>query len=470
MLSESKICVRHPWFRYDYYDHKTHFRGVDIWWNPRIPAACSFAEHQTTSPLDSWTRFTQHTSNEVIAAQASCPQTMSLDEFRAFGHLRSGLSLQWANVLCQLMAPSLDWNKRSTYFLILQACCEAGPAHPDGSVFRQTHADLLNDGFIHNMSFALTEALQRFRANWQNDTAISLLVCLATRVLSLTKSDFLIDNLLGFLSEAREVTINWARQHLERRSNCVSSNKDERKELDKRVLTAALACLATFDIEPDLLETVLHGPSLGVLVEAAILAHDHMPSACSKGSSSAFGTLGTGSRVASPVLRMLLHRWRRTMHKSQVFVRDEVRGGVNSPFYHAIKLFWADSWTFRTHWGAVARRPGVVGSHILRGTHLPVGNTSDDFSITFNILEGRLLVNGYPLSHLPQDYETNTTYKHLFGSQLLEVMPSARWGMRFSACRKHQGWEVHFALIGPELAIQAVRGEGDSECCEFIPP
>ncbi|KAK3904432.1 hypothetical protein C8A05DRAFT_13694 [Staphylotrichum tortipilum] len=468
-ISESKVCVRHPWFSYDYYNHESGVRGTDLWCNPRVPLKCSFAEHQITSPLGRWTRSTVHTSNQILAAQSSCPQTMSLDEFRAFGHLRSGLTLQWANVLCQLLAPSLDWNKESTYLLILQACFEAGPADPNGSVFRETHTDLLNEDFIHNMVIALVEALGRFRANWQNETAISLLVCLATRVLSLTMYDWLMHLLLDFLSEAREVTIKWARQLLERQSSCTGGKLEEWKDLDERILTVALACLATFDMEPDLLGKVLRGRDLAVLVEAAILAHDHMPSAYSQApASSMFATLKTGSQISSPMLRMLLHRWHGTMRKSQVFVRDEVLIRRNTSFCHAIKLFWAEYCAFPTRWGAVDRRPGIEGSHILRGTRQPSHQNRDEFSITFNVLEGRLLVNGYPLARLPGGYQTHRTYKCVFGNQVLEVIPSARQGMRFSACRLQQGWVVHFALDGPELVIRALRGV--HEYCEFIPP
>ena len=92
--------------------------------------------------------------------------------------------------------------------------------------------------------------------------------------------------------------------------------------------------------------------------------------------------------------------------------------------------------------------------------------------ISFNLLEGRLLVNGYPLARLPREYESHPTYGELFGPQTLEVMPSTRQGMQFSACREQHGWVVHFALVHGKLVIQAVRrGDGASadEVCELIP-
>ena len=233
---------------------------------------------------------------------------MSLEEFRAFGHVRSDVRLQWANVLCQLRMPSLNWTKESTFYLVLQACLEAGPSSSGRSVCRETHADLVNDDFVRKTVAALDEALDRFRENWQNDNAVCLLTCLATRVLSLTTSRPLIDSLLKFLSKARNVALKWARQLLERKASC--SSDADRKDLIQRVLMAALTSASTFDIESGLLEAVLHCEAdLGALVEAAVISHDHLP---------------TTTSVSNSVLLMLSHRWRRVMHKSQDFVKNEV--------------------------------------------------------------------------------------------------------------------------------------------------
>jgi hypothetical protein len=460
MATVGNLCVRHPWFRYDYYERNYLAPSTEVFQKNSVPkcsAQCSFAEHQLDHMyLDPWTRSTGHTSNQVIAAQSTCPPAMSLDEFRTFGHLRSDLLLQWANILLQLRMPSLDWSKESTYYLILQACLEAGPSSNDGSVHRETHTDLLNDEFVSGMVAALTDGLGRLRENWQNDIAVSLFTCLATRVLSLTTSRPLIDSLLGFLSEARSVTLKWARQLLERKASCESEG--DRKNLNQQVLMAALTCTSTFDIESDLLQPLLHSVgNLGALVEAAIIAQDHLPT--------------TGSVSNHPILLMLSHRWRRVMHRSQEFVKDEVVAQNNPGFHEAIQRFWADYLPSATQWAALSSSKGhILDARMVQGNAAPT-------NITFNLLEGLLLVNGYPLARLPREYESKKAYSQLFGSQVLEVMPSTRPGMRFSACREQQGWIVHFALIGPELVIQAVRRgdatsveeNSDPEVCEFIP-
>jgi hypothetical protein len=219
--------------------------------------------------------------------------------------------------------PSLDWTKQSTYFLVLQACLEAGPANSDGSVLREVHTDLSNDHFVCRMVATLSDALGRLCENWQNDLAVDLLTNLATQLLSTTTSGSLKDSILEFLSEARDVTIRWSRQLLERRARCNSENG--RKESDQRLVIAALTCMSTFDMESDLLEAVFHhADALSAFIEAAVIANGHIT---------------TTGHTANPILLMLSHRWRRIIHRSLDLVKCEVVARQNPGFHAAVQRF-----------------------------------------------------------------------------------------------------------------------------------
>jgi hypothetical protein len=456
-VSEDQVCVRHRWRDYDYfYQRSLRIPHDQLSQKAQVPTKCSFAQHQHQEPMISWTRSAEHTSNQVIAAQSDCPAAMSLEAFRAFGHIRSGHRLQWPNVLCQLKAPSLDWNQEQTYWLVLQACLEAGPYSKFSPGFRKSHADLSNPKFVRSIVETLNASIRRSGENWQNNVAVSLLTCLATRVLSLTTSRPLVHSLLAFLSQARTVTIKWARQLLDRRASC-NTEKDQ-KELDERALMAALTCTSTFDVKSDLLQDLLSSPEdLGALAEAAIIAHDNMPAR---------------RDALSPILLFLSHRWRRITHRSLSFVRNEAVERKNPGFHEAIHRFWADYSPSTTQWSSQSG----TQAHILDGCM--TRESGKPIRITLNILDYGLLVDGYPLSRLPQEYRSNRAYSQLFGTQVLEVMPSTRHGMRFSACRDQQGWVVHFALTKGDLVIQAVRATDESSvkgdpragACEFIPP
>ncbi|KAK4130358.1 hypothetical protein BT67DRAFT_490504 [Trichocladium antarcticum] len=454
-VTEAAVCVRHPWYNYDYYHCTEAMHHTEVLKPPRLPSACSFAEHQSGGYLSDWTRATAHTSNIVIAAQSECPQSMSLDEFRAFGHLRADLRLQWANILCQLIIPSLNWNREATYLAVLQACLEAGPPSSDNSVLREAHADILDDDFVDKLVSALTDALVRFRENWQNNHAVSLLACVAARVLTLTTSRLPIESLLGFLANVREVTLGWARQLVDKTAH--GNTQEERDGLGQQALMAALTCVSTFDVDSELMETIVRShDGLACLVEGAAIAHDHAPAVGSK---------------SSPTLRFLTRRWQGVMHKAMRFFKDEVVGKNNAGFHSAIRRFWADYTPAATKWATQqGRKEHILDALMDRGDDAAT-------SITFNVLEGRILVNGYPLSRLPREYEEHGTYTQLFGTQVLQVMPSTRPQMVFSACRRQQGWIVHFAMVDSGLVIRAVYQEdathpdktSEEEVWEFVP-
>ena len=86
--------------------------------------------------------------------------------------------------------------------------------------------------------------------------------------------------------------------------------------------------MSTFNVESDLLRTLLHSAlELSVLIEAAIIAQDHLPPT---------GTL------SGTVLLFLSHRWRKVMHRTQEIIKDEVVTQNNQGFHEALRRFWAD--------------------------------------------------------------------------------------------------------------------------------
>ena len=62
-----------------------------------------------------------HASNNVLAAQAQCPTDLSLDEFIVFGHLQSGDSLRWLDILRGLRSRTLNLRRHCVHLLLTQA-------------------------------------------------------------------------------------------------------------------------------------------------------------------------------------------------------------------------------------------------------------------------------------------------------------------------------------------------------------
>ena len=443
--SESDVNKPHG-SNYSYYDSKLNTSSTDITEGIQIPDSWSHAAAVPVKILQQWVRWTHHDSNQVIAAQSSCPDDMTLEEFRAFGHLRSGLRLQWANILCQLLIPSIDINKPAALFLVMQASTEAGRCGDSASVVRDAHKDLNDHKFAASFTSALGEAFSRICENWQNDTAVCLLVCLATRVLSLSPSALISASILDFLSKARATTIGWARELARNLGN--STSAEDAKKWVRLALMSSLVCMTTFDIGHEHLRTVLmSSDTLALFVEASILARDHMP------------TFGNSDLLTDPIRLFLSQRWHRVMHQAEGVVRDQIVGHYNRGISTAIKQFWAEytpahSSPWKARFGQQA--------HI-------VESTMSGKDVTFNLLTGTLLVNGFPLSKLPDNFRTDPAFVRLFSDQVLEVVPSTHTGMQFCACRKQKGWIVHFALVDQKLIIRAVC-PATNETWEHIPP
>ena len=127
---------------------------------------------QTTSPygrLHDFVSGTQHTANDVIAAQANCPKEISLHEFAAFSGLRSGPRLQWLNIARELASPSLSFRREEVHTLVTQAAWQLGPLS-DG--VREWHIDLGISSFGNALLRELESLLQTIKASWLEEVSV----------------------------------------------------------------------------------------------------------------------------------------------------------------------------------------------------------------------------------------------------------------------------------------------------------
>lgn len=430
------VCPKHG-TGYAYYDEDLRVEPSQWASGIVVPSHCSYAQ---PGPFESWVRSSSHTSNEVIAAQASCPEGMSLEEFRTIGNLRSGDGLQWANILCQLVIPALDLNKESSYDLIMQASLEAGVADDDGSVLRRAHVDAGCERYSEDAVKSLREAIQRVQESWQNETSLCILARLSARLFSVSSSAEALNGFLMILDEIRRVSFSWTRELVGKLDECVSAL--DRDVFSRRILMSALICAATFDVDAQSLRSILGSPSggehsLAIYTEIAALVHDYLP----------------GNEIPSErISRHLLDRWQRTKHSSDSIIKEAVLSRRNLGLDQTMRGFWGDFTTSQSRWRTEESPQG----HVLVTDMEVEESGSRPITVSFNILKGLVLVNGYPLARLPKSYQVHPTFVQLFGQQILDVMPSAVRGMQFSARREQMGWNVHFNMIDDRLVILAI--------------
>jgi hypothetical protein len=125
-----------------------------------------------SSPYNHLHRFvsgTQHTPNDIITAQADCPQEINLHEFISFSGLRSGPRLQWLNIARELASSSLSFSREEVHTLITQAAWQLGPL---SNGVREWHIDLCMFGFGNVLLCEMECLLEKIKANWLEEVTV----------------------------------------------------------------------------------------------------------------------------------------------------------------------------------------------------------------------------------------------------------------------------------------------------------
>ena len=389
--NESNVCVNNGLI-YAEYDSTT------MRWTKNFPNHCDVREQCTPRlPAGPYTGLhyalenTTHTSNEVIATQAKCPERLTMHEFYAFGTLRSGHRLQWRNIARELTAHFLDFNCHEVYALIMQTAWQAGPSSKERSC-REAHADLEETQFGRSLLSALEDALGTIEGNWQGASAARIFVALATRLLSLSPCEVVREGCFSFLRRARAMSLRWTR---EVRQQLQKGRKEEElRILNTRTLEMALTCHGTFDVDPHHLPELLErDEDIAVVTECSIIIHDRRP-------------VVIEDQPAS--IHVLLHQYRRLSCVLEPLLRRrilEVRNGLDQ----TIGRLWA-GYVPGSQWTALE-----TPSERWLCTETSSGGGLSSMPVHYNLLDGSLLVNGSLLTRLPHSYESHPTFRRIFG-------------------------------------------------------
>lgn len=162
---ESQVCVNNG-LTFQLYDQNKR-----SW--IEAPFSSSFTRYcvlQLPSPspytnLQHFVAKTTHTSNDVIASQADCPDDLSVHEYISFGTLRSGGLLQWLNIVRELRADILSFSREEVQTLIAQAIWQLGPLDDNGSQ-RVWHHELEEEAFGIVLTQESLSLSSRVESNW----------------------------------------------------------------------------------------------------------------------------------------------------------------------------------------------------------------------------------------------------------------------------------------------------------------
>ncbi|KAG1750476.1 uncharacterized protein EDB91DRAFT_1107654 [Suillus paluster] len=385
---------------------------------------------------------TQHTPNEVLANQATCHAELTLHEFIAFGSLRSGTLLQWINILRELRARTLTFRDPAVHLLLLQASCEVGELSADGS--RVWHDELK----VSDFGRALIDELQSLKvsveANWLEGTTMATISALASRLLSSAEDFSVIQRSYELLRAVRNTTFKWVQEL----SKALQAAPDEEssRECQARVRDMAAICRSTYDVGPDNITELLQSPhDLGILAYCSVTVRDNVP---------------LDLRALPPIPRLLLERNRRLSHFLETYFRYHVEDDQEG-LDQAMEHIW-HAYRRHTRW-TVLESPN---SRWLRCETAPSNDPSRQ-TVHLDMLTARLLVDGKPLTRLPDFFVQHPSYTVLFGHQVLDVFPTSICNAEFASKAFIHGFQIFFGMRNGDVVIQSKQKNGD--LLELIP-
>ena len=341
---------------------------------------------------------TSHTSNEVIANQGDCHKDLSVHEYMAFGHLRSGGLLQWLNILRELRARSLSFDRQEVHMLLALTVSQVGPLENTGLTW---HQEIQDPVFCYALLGELQSLIRDVEASWLEGVTMDTVSFLLRRLLASSPDQAVTLETLGVLRTVRGKVFSWIQ---ELSAELVKAPADEGLRGIMRDIAAI--CRSTFNVDPAMIPKVLHSAEdIEILLSSAVLIHDHTPNEVSR--------LSTYSQL-------LLDRDRRLSLALESVVSDIILTDLGDKGINlAVRRIWSDY-----HPGSKWRPLQLPTSRWFScKTTPPAGHRPQ--RVHFNVLGGLLLVDGMPLgSCLPNEYVENVLYKLIFGDVCL-VMLSA---------------------------------------------
>jgi len=390
---ESEVCVNNGLTFYGF-DKNASIRACAAFNACDISSRCAYqlpaGPYQN---LQQYLKDTTHTSNEVLCNQANCHKDLSIHEFIAFGHLRSGSSLQWLNMLREVRANTLRFRRDEIHFLLAQASCQVGPVSQASKL--EWHNELSRHSFQRSFLRELDVLVTSVSGNWLEAMTMATAALLVSRMLATdvkprnTTTDA---QALDLLHKIREETFSWV---LELSRKLEDANEAERENLRGQLRVVAAICRSTFEVGLIDARQLLRAPrSFQILLSCAIIINNNTPAK--------LDALSTTSQL-------LISRDRRLAWKLEQIVSsfiEEGNYGIDSAVKHVL-----DAYREGEKWKRAGLSEGC--SWFTSNTSASGGQQSQE--ITLNILNGTLLVNGRPLRRLPLTIQRDPLFTSIFG-------------------------------------------------------
>jgi hypothetical protein len=336
---------------------------------------------------------TTHTPNMVIASQSKCPVEISYHEWDAFGHLRSGVRLQWRNIMLNLVLGTLTLADPVVYLLFRQAAWQAESPSKAEDPYREAHFDMAEEHFGNEVLTVLGTRLAIVSDNWQEGWTATILSLVACRLLSLAKSSDIRGRAFVFLKGLRYVVWKWI-GHVSKLLKKAATG--DQSGLRDRILQLATTCRSTYAIALDSSSLFQNPKDISIFIGCAIVLQQHRP-----------GNL----RALPEPLRYLLER---DILLSADLLDDLIEAirhneaGLDDAIHDVWEGFKRD---------APRRWESINDRWVVCITSAHDADRQARF-VHLNLFDGTLLVDGKTLGHLPREILEHSFFSTLFPSQV----------------------------------------------------
>lgn len=380
-----------------------------------------------------------NTPNDIVASQGYAPSTINGLEFVAVQDLVCGIRLQWIRLIRELGCTSLNFSTDATSQIVTRMALRAGPSLDD-DVLRAGHWVFRDHKFCSDLMSEIEKRLEVIANNWREAQCMNLLMTLTLRLCSLAPTVAAKELFLTL----RRRTLGWVRALRSEVHNATDAATSDKRSAD--AWWAAFLCRRTFSDDQE--RSVPFGKEdLQAFVEASITLQDN--------------SRVVSTEVPSPRRRAQLQDWklvgrfqavlRQTIETSPVGLQEAVDAAWPLPDGASQRQY--SPWTFQ--------------DDVWVTTCIVPTSTVKSQKVHYNILEGKLLVDGRPLGKLPSKYRNHESLKLLFGDRALLVFPSGVRDMTHTLASLVEGHQIHFGFHADRLIIRVL--DQHHNILQFLP-
>ena len=449
LLTDEDVCVEND-LRYRYYDEEDKHAMEKLMMSQKVQTRCTCKvpsrSPQLQGPLYPTTSPNHATPNSVMASISECPRHMSIDQYKTLGLLPLGNRVRYINILTQLRASTVDFTKSEVHGIIYHMIHMVGPrsskkTNKNIAIAREAHGILHHVALCNAILEEVDLILRKTQGNWEAWRTLAICVLLVLRILALTETPEIRSRCFEHLLTVRYIVLEWIFA-LEQRLRTVLSSA-QRTELTSKKTEIALLCITTFDVDVAFINNILHEPdAVSTLLQLSIIIRENKDMVISD---------------YEYLHQITLQSWRNLLFRLSRTIQDGlISGAFQASFNSAIKASWG-SFEPSGDWD-ILEEPKHHWAHISSGPN----------EVHFNFLTADLLVNGLPLDRLPDEYTEHESYKTLFKSIPMQVMPTNEPGMAFSTKHIIFDYQLSFGL-DKQRQYMLVTASKNGEKLELIP-